>query len=109
MFRRPRTGWFVTLDGGIVLLVALAVSPGLYGRVVQRLPLPPVRALKGLLAATAVIHLGEAAYARSTARRRGLPARRWALQTFAVGFPSLLELRKMSATPSTPSATPADA
>jgi hypothetical protein len=49
------------------------------------------------LGATAVIHTAEALAAGSTAHRRGLPARGWMLQTFTVGFPSLLALRRVPA------------
>ncbi|HVX22424.1 MAG TPA: CRISPR-associated protein Cas5 [Acidimicrobiales bacterium] len=93
---RPAAGWFVVLDGGIVALSALATSDRAYRAARQRLPLPlpPRAALQGLLAATAAIHLAEAAVAFRMARRRGLPsAGRWAGQTLVVGFPSLLRLR----------------
>jgi len=97
-FSRPAAGWFVMLDGGIVALSVLSASDPAYGAVRRRLPLPPRSALQGLLAATAVIHLAEAAVAYRTARRRGLPsAGRWARQTLVVGFPSLLKLRKADA------------
>lgn len=94
-FRRPPTAWFVLLDGGIALLTVLAASPSAYRALEQRVPLPPPWALNALLAGTAVIHVGEAAYAGRTARRHGLPVRRWAAQTLAVGFPSLIELGRV--------------
>ncbi len=56
--------------------------------------LPPREVLQALLAATAVIHATEAVAAGRMARRRGLPARGWRLQTFVVGFPSLRALRR---------------
>ncbi len=56
--------------------------------------LPPQEALQALLAATAVIHVGEALVAGRMARRRGLAPRGWRLQTLIVGFPSLRALRK---------------
>jgi hypothetical protein len=96
-FRRPAAGWFALLDGGIVLLVVLACSRRAYGRVSDRLPLPPRPALWSLLGATAVIHVAEAAHAGRAARRSGLPAGPWARQTLAVGFPSLRALRQVSA------------
>lgn len=94
-FRRPATGWFVALCGGIVVLTALSASERLYRLATAPVPLPPRRALQALLAATAVIHVAESAYAGATARRKGLAWRRWALQTLAVGFPSLGVLRRM--------------
>jgi hypothetical protein len=51
--------------------------------------------LRWLLIATGVIHVTEAAVAARNAGRRGLPRRKWGLQTFVVGFPSLLELRRL--------------
>ena len=47
-----------------------------------------------MLVGTAVIHAAEALAAGRMARRRGLPARGWRLQTFVVGFPSLRALRR---------------
>ena len=47
-----------------------------------------------MLAGTAAIHFAEALAAGRIAKRRGLAARGWRLQTFVVGFPSLLALRK---------------
>jgi hypothetical protein len=92
---RPSWVWFVLLDGGIVALVLLSTVDVAYD-VVQRsgVPFPPRRALRALLAATAVIHVVEGAVAGRRAQRRGLPPRGWALQTLAVGFPSLLALRR---------------
>jgi hypothetical protein len=51
--------------------------------------------LQGLLAGTAVIHVGEAVMAGRMAAKRGLNRRGWVLQTFIVGFPSLLKLRQV--------------
>jgi hypothetical protein len=99
VFVRPAPGWFCALDGGIVVLAVLAADgPGVrsvrHGLGRARIPLPPRTALRTLLAATAVIHLAEAAVAMRVARRHGWPAGRWAAQTLAVGFPSLLALRR---------------
>jgi hypothetical protein len=93
---RPPWLWFLVLDGGIVVLARLVFSDAAYRRAVElsRGALPPRAALRGLLGATAVIHIGEAFVAGRMARRRGLPPAGWRLQTFIVGFPSLLALRK---------------
>ena len=61
------------------------------------MPIPPRRVLRGILAAAAVIHVVEALAAGRYAKRRGLPARGWAWQTLAVGFPSLFALRRATA------------
>jgi Domain of unknown function (DUF4499) len=99
---RPSWAWFALLDGGIVVLVVLSVDAA-YDVITRRTParLPPRRVLHAILAATVVIHVVEAAVAGRRARQRGLPSRGWALQTLAVGSPSLLALRR--------AATPAEA
>jgi hypothetical protein len=96
---RPSWAWFALLDGGIVALALLSALDGPRDTVAARspLPLPPRRVLRGVLAAATVIHVVEALAAGRYARRRGLPARSWALQTLAVGFPSLFALRRATA------------
>jgi hypothetical protein len=77
-------GWYVSNLGGMITT----------GVVARRSGRPALR----LLFAVAVgLHVGEAAYAYSAARRAGLSgsAPRWALQTLAVGFPSLDALRSV--------------
>jgi hypothetical protein len=95
---RPSLFWFVLLDGGIVVLARLALSPRAHEQASEMSSgkLPPRPALRNLLVATAVIHAGEAMVAGRMARRRGLSPRGWRLQTFIVGFPSLLKLRRTS-------------
>jgi hypothetical protein len=96
---RPHWLWFLVLDGGIWLLIQFVINPGLYERVRDRSGdrLPPHGTIKGLLAGTAVIHTGEAIVAGRMAAQRGLPRRPWAIQTFVVGFPSLLAMRRQEA------------
>jgi hypothetical protein len=103
MARAPRSGvtrpsvyWFLLLDGGIVVLAKLALSRTAYRKAGQIAggALPPREVLQSMLVGTAIIHAGESLVAGRLARRRGLPARGWRLQTFIVGFPSLLALRK---------------
>jgi hypothetical protein len=93
---RPSWAWFALLDGGIVALVLLSAVDGVYDAVTGHspAPLPPRRVLRATLAATVVIHVVEGVVAGRRARRHNLPARGWALQTLAVGFPSLLALRR---------------
>jgi hypothetical protein len=93
---RPHWLWFLVLDGGIWMLIQFVINPALYERIRSRSGdrLPPHRAIQGLLAGTAVIHTGEAIVAGRMAARRGLVRRPWVIQTFLVGFPSLLELRR---------------
>ncbi len=96
---RPSLGWFLLLDGGIVALAALAASPSMHEKASEALPvpLPPQSTLRSLLAGTAVVHVAEALHADRMAKRRGLRRRGWVFQTFVVGFPSLLAMRKVSA------------
>ncbi len=93
---RPSLFWFLLLDGGIFALTKLAVSKSAYDKVDDMTgdALPPRETLQALLIATAVIHATEAMAAGRMARRRGLSPRGWRLQTFVVGFPSLLSLRR---------------
>jgi hypothetical protein len=91
---RPPLGWFAVLDGGVVALTVLALSPSAHAKAQAKVPLPSQRALQGLMGVTAVLHVGEALQAQRLARRHGFPARPWALQTLVVGFPSLLALRR---------------
>jgi hypothetical protein len=94
---RPKWWWFALLDGGIAALVVFSASGGAHRAVSESspAPFPPQRVLRGMLAGTALIHTVEAMFAARGARRRGLPAGSWARQTFAVGFPSLLALRRL--------------
>jgi hypothetical protein len=104
---RPAWAWFAALDGGIVALVVLSAVDRAYDTVNSATPLPiPSRSVvRAILAATAVIHVGEGLAAARVAGRRGLPARGWGLQTLAVGFPSLLALRRaLRASPARPPA-----
>jgi hypothetical protein len=74
--------WWFTNTGGVVLTGVLAAVTGR-------------RALQRLFRAAVAIHVGEAVYSYGVARRAGFTtsARRWALQTLGVGFPSLIALR----------------
>jgi hypothetical protein len=87
------------LDGGMVVLTVLSAGGGAYDAVSGRspVPLPPRHVLRVILTGAVVIHVGEALAAGRQARQRGLPARGWALQTLAVGFPSLFALRRATA------------
>jgi hypothetical protein len=74
--------WWLTNTGGIVVTGLLAAATGR-------------AALQRLFRAAVAIHVGEALYSFSSARRAGFTtsAPRWALQTLGVGFPSLIALR----------------
>lgn len=97
--RRPHLGWFALLGGGVASLVALAISKSLHRACARRLPLPSRRALQVLAAATAVVHVGEAAAAYRMARRAGLDDRASrTTQTLSIGFPALLATRKAAQT-----------
>jgi hypothetical protein len=91
---RPALAWFVGFDGGIAALTVLALSPSAHAAVQARAPLPSRPALQGLLGVAVALHVGEAVVAHRTAARHGLPVAHWTRQTFVVGFPSLLALRR---------------
>jgi Domain of unknown function (DUF4499) len=93
---RPSWFWFLLLDGGIVALTKLAVSKTAYEKLNEMTGdgLPPRETLQVLLIGTAVVHAAEALAAGGMAKRHGLSPRGWRLQTFIVGFPSLLSLRR---------------
>src|ERR1700728_3188164 len=91
---RPSWLWFLLLDGGIVVLTKLAVSKTSYDKVGEMTgdALPPRETLQALLIGTAVTHAVEALVAGRLAKKRGLSPGGWRVQTFIVGFPSLLSL-----------------
>jgi len=93
---RPSWLWFLLLDGGIVVLTKLAVSKTSYDKVGEMTgdALPPRETLQALLIGTAVTHAVEALVAGRLAKKRGLSPGGWRVQTFVVGFPSLLSLRR---------------
>ena len=74
--------WWLTNTGGVVLTGVLAAITGR-------------RPLQRIFRAAVAIHVGEALYSYGAARRAGFTtsARRWALQSLAVGFPSVTALR----------------
>jgi hypothetical protein len=97
---RPSLLWFLLLDGGIVVLSRLAMSKTAYDKADEMTgdALPPRETLQALLIGTAVTHAVEALVAGRLAKKRGLSPGGWRLQTFVVGFPSLLSLRRSTRT-----------
>lgn len=97
-FSSPSALWFLALDSGVAVVTAMSVSQGAYDKVAAALPVPSRKVVQTLLLGTAAVHVAEAVGAYRFARRRGMErsAGRWALQTFVVGFPSLLELRRVA-------------
>ncbi len=91
---RPAARWFVLLDGGLVALAVLALSPRAHAAVAARAPLPSRPALLRLLGGAVALHVGEGLVAGRVAARHGLPVGPWAGQTLVVGFPSLRALRR---------------
>jgi Domain of unknown function (DUF4499) len=93
---RPSLLWFLLLDGGIIVMIKLVLSQQAYDRLngLSGEKLPSRSTLRAMLAGTAAIHLAEALIAGRIAERRGLAPGGWRRQTFVVGFPSLLALRK---------------
>jgi hypothetical protein len=79
--------WYLTNTGGIVM-------NGVVAAVSKR------RTAKLVFWGAVALHVGEAVYAYRAAQRAGFSesAPKWALQTLAVGFPSLLALHKATNT-----------
>lgn len=97
-FASPRLGWYLLLDGGMVMLITFVASRRAYERTKEVVPLPSRRTVGMILAAATAIHVGEGTYAYKAAKRRGFgeSAMCWALQTFVVGFPSLLKMAELA-------------
>jgi hypothetical protein len=74
--------WWLTNAGGVATTGLLAARTGR-------------RSLRWLFWGAVAVHVTEALYTYSAARRAGFTrhAARWALQTLGVGFPSLFLLR----------------
>ncbi len=101
---RPSWPWFLLLDGGMVVLTGLALHKPSYDAAseVAGDALPPREVLQVVLTGAVLVHAAEALAAGRMARRRGLRARGWRLQTFIVGFPSLRALRRSAPVVSMP-------
>jgi len=93
---RPAVGWQVAVLGGLGLLFALAFVPEAYAFWRRSVgPMLPRRVLQGIAAAAIALHVGEATYAYSLAKREGMEtAGRWAWQTLLFGYPSLRLLKR---------------
>jgi hypothetical protein len=78
--------WYLTNTGGVLMNGVLAMTTR-------------KRSYQLLFWGAVAVHAVEAAYAYRAAQRAGFrqSAPRWALQTLAVGFPSLVALRKVTA------------
>jgi hypothetical protein len=98
---RPATGWYLLLDGGIVMLVALTLSDRAHQAVARRVSIPSRPALRALAVATAVVHVAEASWAAHVVRREALSrsGRRWVTHVLVVGFPALRSLHRTVTTP----------
>lgn len=78
--------WYLTNTGGVAMNGVLALTT-------------KKRSYQILFWGAVAVHAAEAAYAYRAARNAGFTqsASRWAVQTLAVGFPSLIALRKARA------------
>lgn len=94
---RPHAVWWVLVLGGLGLLALQGFSAAFYAWWTAHLHALPARAvLTWLFVACVPIHVFEGAYAWHIANRLGLreSAAGWALQCFALGYPSTHLLRK---------------
>lgn len=94
--QRPPVGWWIAILGGLALNAYIGFSDSAYAMwcatVTTALPQTLIRNifLGGVFA-----HIAEATYAWRLATQANLQsAPGWALQTFLLGFPSLVRLRK---------------
>ena len=110
---RPAVGWCLAIGSGLGLLFLLAYSSTAYAAWRTSVgPMLPQPVLRGIALGAIGLHVGEAAYAFSAARRNGLNASAWSWQTLLVGYPSLrLLLRRIDAeaAKSTSAAKPVEA
>ena len=89
----PHWGWWLSIGSGLTLLSVLTLSSVAYAwwtSHVTTIFTPLV--LQGLFAFAWLAHVMEAAYAYRLCRAHGIPEWGWSVQTFVVGFPSLLLL-----------------
>jgi hypothetical protein len=96
----PHVAWWISILPPLSLLAALAVSGDLYAWWRAHVFALPGRGwLIAAIVATYVAHAGEAFFCYRLARHLGLrrSAAGWWLQTFVLGFPSLLLLRRRAA------------
>jgi 3beta-hydroxy-delta5-steroid dehydrogenase/steroid delta-isomerase len=93
---RPAVGWQVAVLGGLGLLFALAFVPEAHAFWRKHVgPMFPRRVLQGIAAVAIGLHVGEAGYAYTLAKREGMAtAGRWAWQTLLFGYPSLRLLNR---------------
>lgn len=97
---RPHAAWWISILGGMAVLGLLAYHDGAYGwwssTVTAALPQGGMRIV---FVAACLAHVGEGLYAIGLARRSGLGASAsgWFLQTFLLGYPSLVLLRRRCA------------
>ncbi len=94
--QRPPLGWWIAILGGLALNAWIGFSDSAYAVwcsiVTTALPQTLIR---NIFLGGVLVHIGEAAYAwrmATLANLRSAPG--WALQTFLLGFPSLMRLRK---------------
>lgn len=93
---RPHVGWWISIIGGLGLTAALALSDGAFAWWSATVTTALSRELiRGIFYGAAFLHVFEASYAFSVAKKLGLAsAPGWGLQTFILGFPSLRLLLK---------------
>lgn len=97
---RPHAAWWVSILGGLALLGLLAYHDGAYAWWSSTVTAAiPQGGLHVVFVAAWLAHVGEGLYALGLARRAGLRASApgWFVQTFVLGYPSLMLLRRRCA------------
>ncbi len=96
-FESPALIWWILIPVGMGLTAALALIPAAYAILPSALAglLSPI-VVRSIFVVAVALHLLEGAYAGVRARRRELPALRWAAQTTLLGYPSLRLLLRLT-------------
>ena len=88
---RPHWFWWVSVIGGLGLLAAIALHPGVYEVWTTHVhELPDRKTMLWILLACLPIHLGEAWYVHRATTTMGMrnSNRAWVIQSFTLGLPS---------------------
>lgn len=94
--QRPPLGWWIAILGGLALNAWIGFSDNAYAAWCSTVTTAlPQTLIRNIFVGAVLVHIGEAAYAWRLATQANLrSATGWTLQTFLLGFPSLMCLRQ---------------
>lgn len=92
---RPPLGWWIAILGGLGLNAWVGFSADAYAAWSSYVTsVMPQATIRNIFIGGVAVHVGEAFYAYRLATRSGFTsAGAWAVQTFLLGYPSLVRLR----------------